>query len=244
MMDRSVTGLLLDAIAKLEYIDVIGGVIADYDSAWSIDGCCLYSILDNKDNLQMLVDYLKVEYHAGHSIDPQIRKLRELLESAVKIADKVRPDTGVPTELRHNFIMLGYKCNDWIGWIDQYFPTEQSKQGQDNEEPVKQDNKPKRVNAAAKKLTTPELQAVKQELVDAELINDGGWAGSPAEFGCLVQELFEQYNVANNGGKAWTDCAEWAGYTGSIQAARNAIDANPNTRGGNAETIRRICKKK
>ena len=140
MMDRGVTGLLLDAIAKLETIDVFGGVIADYHNAWSIDGCNLYSILDNKDNLQMLVDYLKVEYHAGRRIDPQIQKLRELLESAEKIADKVRPDTGVPAELRHNFIMLGYKCNDWIGWIDQYFPTEQSKQGQDNEEPVKQDD--------------------------------------------------------------------------------------------------------
>jgi hypothetical protein len=134
-------------------------------------------------------------------------------------------------------------CN-WLDWIDRYFPPEQSTQEQDNKEPVKQDNKPKRISAAAKKLATPELQAVKQKLVDAELINDGGWAGSPAEFGCLVQELLEQYKVANNGGMAWTACAEWAGYTGSINAARNAIDANPNTRGDNAETIRRICKKK
>ena len=94
------------------------------------------------------------------------------------------------------------------------------------------------------KFASQELQEVKQGLVKAGLIVDGRWGGTPAEFGCLVLELFEQHKVANNGGKAWKDCAKWAEYTGSINAARNAIDANPNTRGDNAETIRRICKKK
>ena len=102
----------------------------------------------------------------------------------------------------------------------------------------------KRETAAAKRLASQELQEVKPELEKAGLILEGQWEGTPAEFGCLVLELFEQHKVANNGGKAWKDCAKWAGYTGSINAARNAIDANPNTRGDNAETIRRICRKK
>ena len=104
--------------------------------------------------------------------------------------------------------------------------------------------KKKRETAAAKKLASQELQEVKQELAKAGLIVNGQWEGSPAEFGCLVLELYEQRKVANNGGKAWKDCAKWAGFPGSINAARNAIDANPNTRGDNAESIRRICKKK
>lgn len=104
--------------------------------------------------------------------------------------------------------------------------------------------KKKRETAAAKRLASPELQEVKQELAKAGLIVNGQWEGSPAEFGCLVFELYEQRKVANNGGKAWKDCAKWAGFPGSINAARNAIDANPNTRGDNAESIRRICKKK
>lgn len=234
--DRGLTELLLYVIPDLEYYNLVGGIgtVEQYELAWSEAGYYLESLIDNKGNLGLLVDYLKAEFHAKHDIDPQIQKLRELLESATIIADKVRPNDSVPAELRSKIIMLGYKCGDWIGWIDRYFPQGQSKQ----------DNKQKRISAAAKKLATPELQAVKQKLVDAELINDGRWAGSPAEFGCLVQELLEQYKVANNGGMAWTACAEWAGYTGSINAARNAIDANPNTRGDNAETIRRICKKK
>ena len=104
--------------------------------------------------------------------------------------------------------------------------------------------KKQRDTAAAKRLVSQELQEVKQGLVKAGLIVGGRWQGTPAEFGCLVLELYEQHKVANNGGKAWTACKSWAGYEGSIKSARNAIDANPNTRGDNAETIRRICKKK
>lgn len=102
----------------------------------------------------------------------------------------------------------------------------------------------KRKSRAATRLQSQELQEVKAKLIKAGIIVDGVWDGTPAEFGCLVLELLEQHKVVNNGGKAWTDCAKWAGYTDSINAARNAIDANPNTRGDNADTIRRICKKK
>lgn len=246
MMDRGVTGLLLDAIAKLETIDVFGGVIADYHNAWSIDGCSLYSILDNKDNLQMLVDYLKVEYHAGRKIDPQIQKLRELLESAEKIADKVRPDTGVPAELRHNFIMLGYKCNDWIGWIDQYFPPEQPNQEQDYMEPAKQVNKPKRMTAAAKKLATPELQEVKLKLVDAGLIVNGQWVASVAEFECLVKELGKaEYDGGfgintDKGNLARKECANFVGFTGDLESARSNTYHEQHS--PNANLIKNICR--
>lgn len=102
----------------------------------------------------------------------------------------------------------------------------------------------RKYTAAAKMLESQRLQEVKQGLVNAGLIVDGRWEGTPAEFGCLVLELFEQYKVATNGGRAWTACKNWAGYEDSMKSARNAIDANPNTRGDNAETIRRICKKK
>ncbi len=112
----------------------------------------------------------------------------------------------------------------------------------DIEAPAKPKAK-KRKSKAEMRLQSQELQEVKAKLIAADIIKDGVWHGTPAEFGCLVLELFEQRKVANNGGRAWKDCAKWAGYTGSINAARNAIDANPNTRGDDADTIRRICKK-
>lgn len=139
--DRGITELLLYVIPDLEYYNLVGGIgtVEQYELAWSEAGYYLESLIDNKGNLGLLVDYLKTEFHAKHDIDPQIQKLRELLESATIIADKVRPDSGVPVELRKNIIMLGYKCSDWLGWIDRYYPPEQSKQEQDNEEPIKQD---------------------------------------------------------------------------------------------------------
>lgn len=244
MEKKNITSLLQEVIDLFSHLTTVMldwseadtdlDIDEEFELEWGEVGHDLDTIFGDKDNLTMLIDYLKAEYHAGHTIDPQIKELRQCLSIALTVS---------PGEKRP-ILCLGAEYFNWLKWIDQYFPPEQSTQEQDNEEPVKQDNKPKRISAAAKKLATPELQAVKQKLVDAELINDGGWAGSPAEFGCLVQELLEQYKVANNGGMAWTACAEWAGYTGSINAARNAIDANPNTRGDNAETIRRICKKK
>lgn len=236
MEKEKILGVFQDIVCDLE---IVGSNELDRE-LWHYYGNGLWNKLVS--NKFLLVEFLESEFHSNHRLSPCVSILRDCLWKVINALPF--PWEVGNTEVYDAFTDLSDKCKEWLKWIDQYFPPEQSKQGQDNEESVKQDNKPKRVNAAAKKLTTPELQAVKQELVDAELINDGGWAGSPAEFGCLVQELLEQYNVANNGGRAWTDCAEWAGYTGSIQAARNAIDANPNTRGGNAETIRRICKKK
>lgn len=139
--DRGLTELLLYVIPDLEYYNLVGGIgtVEQYELAWSQAGYCLESLIDNKGNLGLLVDYLKAEFHAKHDIDPQIQKLRDLLGSALKVADKVRLDGSLSADLRLNFINLGQKCNDWIGWIDRYFPPEQSRQEQDNEKPVKQD---------------------------------------------------------------------------------------------------------
>lgn len=103
-----------------------------------------------------------------------------------------------------------------------------------------QKTKPK--SKAAARLESPELQTVKEELTKAGIIESGTWQGTPAEFGCLVLELLEHRGVASQGGKAWKDCAMWAGYGGRIDSARNAIDVNPNTRGPIADKIREICR--
>lgn len=145
-MDYSITRFLLGLIKDLEGYDSFGGVVADYETAWNDYGCYIDDLIDNEDHLGLLIDYLKAEHHAGHDIDPQIQKLRWSLKDAQDIANKVRPDAGVPPELRSNIIMLGYKCSDWIGWIDRYFPPEQSKQEPGQEEPVKQDGLPFELN--------------------------------------------------------------------------------------------------
>lgn len=238
-MEKAETNkILLDVFERLKLVcsrfTELNGVI------WDKVGHPLLTTLT--DNPQTLIDFLQQEYHANHTIDPLIEKLREKL---IEVGDIFwHQEYYDSQELYESYFDLVSECRTWQKWIDQYYPPEQSKQEPGQEEPIKQDNKPKRISAAAKKLATPELQAVKQELVDAGLIKDGKWTGSTAEFGCLVLELLEQYKVATNGGRAWTACKNWAGYEDSIKSARNANDANPNTRGDNAETIRRICKKK
>ena len=140
--DRGLTEQLQQfIIPDLEYYNRVGsiGTIEQYELAWSEAGCFLESLFEDKVNLGLLVNYLSAEFHARHDIDPQIQKLRELLGSALNVADKVRFDSSLSADLRLKFINLGYKCSDWIGWIDRYFPPEQSTQEQDNEEPVKQD---------------------------------------------------------------------------------------------------------
>lgn len=126
-------------------------------------------------------------------------------------------------------------CEAWLDILNQYThkgarPGSQRKARRETETP------------AARKLAKPELQAVRKKLVEAGIIVDGVWQGTPAEFGCLVLELFEYRGIAGSGGKPWTDCKAWAGYDGSIQSARNAIASNPTTRGPIADKIRTICR--
>lgn len=99
-----------------------------------------------------------------------------------------------------------------------------------------------RKTAAARRLESPELQAVKEKLTQAGIIKGGKWQGTPAEFGCLVAELHEQHNVSSRGARAWKDVARWAGYEGNTHSARAAIESNPNTRGPIADKIRAICR--
>ncbi len=106
---------------------------------------------------------------------------------------------------------------------------------------TRQESKPKR--KAAARLQSQELQEVKAKLIAAGIIVDGVWQGTPAEFGCLVLELYECFGIkAGNGGRPWADCKAWAGYDGSIKSARNAIDSNPTSRGPIADKIRTICR--
>lgn len=114
----------------------------------------------------------------------------------------------------------------------------------EREEQSKTDNpKPKKKSIAETKLESDELMAIKEKLIENNLITNGEWKATPAEFGCLVLELYEKHNIQTNGGHAWAAVAKWVGYKGSIQSARNAIQANPNTRGNIADLIREICKK-
>lgn len=136
-----------------------------------------------------------------------------------------------------NFEMIVDFCETWINWIDLYFPQVEAAAHQEARPKAE---RPK--SAAAVRLESQELQDIKKALIQAGIIAGGQWQGSPAEFGCLVTELFEQKGVAHQGGKAWKDCKAWAGYGGSVESARKAIDGNPNTRGPNADKIRAICK--
>lgn len=128
-------------------------------------------------------------------------------------------------------------CELWLNWIDLYFPPSEAAAHQEARPKAE---RPK--SAAAVRLESQELQDIKKALIQEGIIVGGQWQGSPAEFGCLVTELFEQKKVASQGGKAWKDCKAWAGYGGSIESARKAIDGNPNTRGPIADKIRVICK--
>lgn len=140
--DRTLTEQLLYIIPDLETFNRFCTTLKQYEDGWSEGGYYLDSLLDNKGgSLALLIEYLKAEYHAGHDIDPQIQELRNLLESASSVADIIRPDASLPAELRSNIIMLGYKCSNWIKWIDEYFPHEQSKQEPGQEETsIKQDS--------------------------------------------------------------------------------------------------------
>lgn len=238
-MEKAETNkILLDVFERLKLVcsrfTELNGVI------WDKVGHPLLTTLT--DNPQTLIDFLQQEYHANHTIDPLIEKLREKL---IEVGDIFwHQEYYDSQELYESYFDLVGECRTWLKWLDQYFPPEQSTQEQDNEEPVKQDNKPKRISAAAKKLATPELQAVKQKLVDAGLIKDGKWMGSYSEFGFLVNELSYTHYVIKGERKAWVECAEWAGFPiEHKQSARNGIEQHPDMDTPITDIIRDACKK-
>lgn len=89
------------------------------------------------------------------------------------------------------------------------------------------------------------LQFIKDALIEKEIIVNGKWQGSAAEYGDLVFQLKEQWGVINRGGYAWTPIAKWVGCydKGFIKNAQRAKENNPGEACGDiAEYIRKVCK--
>lgn len=184
---------------------------------------------------------------SGGNIEPIVKELQgtmaEYLDCAGNARDEIAEyleENGEPTAdllegVCNTMKDLVNLCGEWIGWIERYFPGQAQPTRQDvNQEPT----------AAAKRLASLDLQEVKKELVEAGLIVEGRWDGTPAEYAELVRHLKEDCSVENRGGYAWKDCRPFAGYQGSDKSAQNAITANQgDIRGARAATIRRICQR-
>ncbi len=133
-MEKAETNkILLDVFERLKLVcsrfTELNGVI------WDKVGHPLLTTLT--DNPQTLIDFLQQEYHANHTIDPLIEKLREKL---IEVGDIFwHQEYYDSQELYESYFDLVSECRTWQKWIDQYYPPEQSKQEQDNEEPIKQD---------------------------------------------------------------------------------------------------------
>ena len=185
---------------------------------------------DQRIGLQILVDI----YNRLAPFEDRIISLFNILDFA---------HLGYKDEIvRHNLACLKIYCNDYhsnqitikaLGLLD----------GQEQKRKQKQP-RPKKQSKAAARLQSQELQEVKDKLIAAGIIKDGVWQGTPAEFGCLVNELFCERRVSNHGGKAWTACVDWVGYHDNIDSARSAIEKHQDTEGPTADLIRDICKPK
>lgn len=134
---------------------------------------------------------------------------------------------------------IAWCCEKWAHWIDLYFPPVEAAAHQEARPKAE---RPK--SAAAVRLESQELQGLKQDLVDAGLIVNGVWVGTPAQYGELVRHLKEDCGVENRGGYAWKDCRDFVGYEGSDKSAQNAITSNlGDVKGDRAEAIRHICRR-
>ena len=238
--DIKIEAAIIEARALLEEIPGVDSILgawdvycAHMDGPWvnvgpyPEDGYNSPNPQDQRIGLQILVDI----YNRLAPFEDRIISLFNILDLA---------HLGYKDEIvRHNLACLKIYCNDFhsnqitikaLGLLD----------GQEQKRKQKQPS-PKKQSKAAARLQSQELQEVKAKLIAAGIIIDGVWQGTPAEFGCLVLELYE-YRGITNGGKAWTDCKTWAGYKDSIKSARNAIDSNPTTRGPIADKIRMFCR--
>lgn len=195
-----------------------------------------------------VIDYMS----RGKEVAPvvmELRKaLREFLENALesrskdfpRLTEYARKMLTICFDKRFHGETIGIvediarRCETLVYWIDQYFPPVEAA--------TQQEARPKAGIKSAAAVRLESLQSLKEDLIEAGIIAGGQWQGSHAEFGCLVVELFEQKGVAHHGGRAWKDCAMWAGYSDDTEKARKAIEANPNTRGPIADKIRTICK--
>lgn len=231
----NITSIILAVMNDLKLFKAAGKLGSLDEIIWRNTGERLYFELSK--NISVLIDYLKSEYQQGHKIDPQIDCLRDYLQVVETAIHDAVKDKNKKVILE--FQALRSKCAEWKEWIDRYYPQVQATQ--DAESKTTHGNA-KRDTAAAARLASQELQEVKQELVDAGLIEDGRWTGSPAEYGELVRHLKEDCGVENRGGYAWKDCRGFVGYEGSDKSAQNAITSNAgNIRSDAAAIIRDIC---
>ena len=197
-----------------------------------------------------LIDYLGLGNKVAPVVGELRQALREFLDSGFVMAvefnihrwhltERARERVNKCFSEFHNdptetVEEIAWCCEKWAHWIDLYFPPVEAA--------TQQEARPKAGIKSAAAVRLESLQSLKEDLIEAGIIAGGQWQGSHAEFGCLVVELFEQKGVAHHGGRAWKDCAMWAGYSDDTEKARKAIEANPNTRGPIADKIRAICK--
>ena len=231
----NITSIILAVMNDLKLFKAAGKLGSLDEIIWRNTGEGLYFELSK--NLSVLIDYLKSEYQQGHKIDPQIDCLRDYLQVVETAIHDAVKDKNKRVILE--FQALRSKCAEWKEWIDRYYP--QAQTTQDVESKTTHENT-KRGTAAAARLASRELQEVKSKLIAAGIIIDGVWQGTPAEFGCLVNELFAERRVSDHGRRAWRVCADWVGYQGNIASSRSCIEKHPDTEGPTADLIMTICK--
>lgn len=221
-------------IALIRELDAI--IWQCYDFSKNEDAGDVWHML--VDDLHSLIDFLRQEHYQGHKIgqEPLIVDLRERLNMAVVTIELYEHEH--PNNLCDNFDAVMHLCEDWQDWINRYFPIDPNGQEQPHQEPAQ---RPKKQSKAAARLQSQELQEVKAKLIAAGIINDDGWQGTPAEFGCLVNELRDERGINDHGRRTWKEVARWAGYHDNIESARSAIEKNVDTEGDVADKIRAIC---
>jgi hypothetical protein len=235
MEKENITGLLLKAIdlfsSLYSLLPRIEGGSYDLgpdeaiEEEWEEVGPGLDSIIGDDENLVKLIEYLKAERNAGHSIDPQIQELREWLWRAVTLVPGVNKAT-ITGLTNHS----DKYCN-WLDWINRYYPPEQSKQ-----EPFKE-----RDTDADERFASQELQEVKQELVKVGLIKDGKWSAGTANFECLVKEFKGVFGIETKKGDLdRKSCAAFVGFDGSLDSARSST--NHEQQSPKAKSIKAICR--
>lgn len=236
--DMEINAAIIKARELLEEIPDVDSIIGAWDVYCAhMDGPCVVDPYtddvvnnpnpqDQRKGMQILADI----YNRLAPFEDRIVSLFKILDFAkLSVLDEI---------VRDRLSYLNCYCSEF----HTYQPTMTTLGLQDIQEQQRKQPRPKKQSKAEIKLQSQELQEVKSKLIAAEIIVDGVWRGTPAEFGCLVLELQCERGVNNHGEKAWTACKKWAGYDGSIASARSAIEKNQDTQGPTADKIRAICR--
>lgn len=194
MEKENITGLLLKAIdlfsSLYSLLPRIEGGSYDLgpdeaiEEEWEEVGPGLDSIIGDDENLVKLIEYLKAERNAGHSIDPQIQELREWLWRAVTLVPGVNKAT-ITGLTNHS----DKYCN-WLDWINRYYPPEQSKQGPGQEEPIKQDVLPFELNTEEARKYFPRAEK-------AGYINGHKWIGRNVRLAYFCSKVYDNPRPIN-----------------------------------------------